>query len=182
VLALVAFGLLALAVWRPFSFARLLTRRERLWWLATTLLCAALIASLKRGSTTSCPWSLAEFGGGMAHYMPHWALGQGDGGPGGCFPSGHASIAFSLLAGCFVLRPAAPGAALAWLLLCSVAGIALGWVQMMRGAHYLSHALWTAWICWAVTAASFHATLAWRQGSTRQAASGNDGASPSRKS
>jgi membrane-associated PAP2 superfamily phosphatase len=26
-----------------------------------------------------------------------------------------------------------------------------GVVQQMRGAHYMSHTLWTAWICWTVT-------------------------------
>jgi membrane-associated PAP2 superfamily phosphatase len=27
----------------------------------------------------------------------------------------------------------------------------------MRGAHYLSHSLWTAWVCWAVCVLATHA-------------------------
>jgi membrane-associated PAP2 superfamily phosphatase len=33
-------------------------------------------------------------------------------------------------------------------------GIVYGLGQMLRGAHYPSHMLWTGWICWAVTAAA----------------------------
>jgi len=29
------------------------------------------------------------------------------------------------------------------------AGFALGLAQQMRGAHFMSHTLWTAWLCWA---------------------------------
>ena len=34
---------------------------------------------------------------------------------------------------------------LRWRLL---AGLLLGLTQTVRGAHYPSHTLWTAWICW----------------------------------
>jgi membrane-associated PAP2 superfamily phosphatase len=37
-----------------------------------------------------------------------------------------------------------------WLIAALAAGLLLGLVQQLRGAHYLSHTLWTAWICWAV--------------------------------
>lgn len=158
------FALLLIAVWRPLPFARVLARRELVWWLATTLACVILIPLLKRASWTSCPWSLAEFGGGLAHYVSHWDLGQRDGGSGGCFPSGHASAAFSFLAGWFALRRDAPRPALAWLAVTVLVGVACGWGQMMRGAHYASHSLWTAWICWTVTAISFHLSRSWREG------------------
>lgn len=165
-LAWLAFGLLLLGVWRPLPFAGLLTPRERVWWPATTLTCVVLIPLLKHASVTSCPWALAEFGGGAAHYVPHWMLGLHDGGPGGCFPSAHASTAFAFLAGFFVLRRPAPRAARAWLIVVLASGFILGWVQMMRGAHYASHALWTAWICWAVTVVSFHVCRPWLEGGT----------------
>ena len=157
------FGVLLLGLWWPLPFVRALSRRERIWWLTTMLLCVALIPLLKRASWTSCPWSLAEFGGAVAQYVPHGALGQRDGGPGGCFPSGHASTAFSFLAGWFALREREPRAARLWLIAVVAAGLVLGWVQMMRGAHYVSHSLWTAWVCWAVTALSFHCTRSWRR-------------------
>jgi membrane-associated PAP2 superfamily phosphatase len=73
-----------------------------------------------------------------------------DGGAGGCFPAGHASAAFAYVGGYFVLRRASVRAAALWLSVALVAGLVLGVSQQMRGAHYMSHTLWTAWICWVV--------------------------------
>ncbi|MEP7301703.1 MAG: phosphatase PAP2 family protein [Caldimonas sp.] len=148
--------LLVLNVWRPLPFARILMRGDRLWWLATTLACIVLIPLLKRVSLTSCPSSLAEFGG-VAGYVSHWAFGVADGGPGRCFPAGHATAAFGFLPGYFALRRAAPRAARWWLLVTVVAGALLAGVQVVRGAHFISHSLWTAWWCWALTLASLQA-------------------------
>ena len=134
-----------------------LTRRERTWWLVTTLVCLAVISLMKRASLTSCPFDLAEFGGAAhAAYVSHWAFGIRDGGGGHCFPSGHASAAFAYLAGAWALRRAYPRAALAWGGGVVVLGVIYGVGQMMRGAHYPSHTMWTAWICWALTLAAAH--------------------------
>jgi membrane-associated PAP2 superfamily phosphatase len=43
----------------------------------------------------------------------------------------------------------APGA-MKWLILASTVGLILGFSQQMRGAHFMSHTLWTAWLCWTV--------------------------------
>ena len=159
--AWVLLAMIALGVRRPWGSLRAIALRERLWLLGTALACAALIPLIKHASATSCPWSLAEFGGGAAHYVPHWLRGLTDGGPGGCFPSGHASTAFAFLAGWFVLRDAAPSAARRWLAATLAAGVLLGATQVVRGAHYPSHPMWTAWICWVVAMASFHALRRW---------------------
>lgn len=127
------------------------SRRERWVWLASTVICVVLIPLLKRNSATSCPWDLAEFGG-VAHYVSHWRLGLLDGGPGRCFPSGHASSAFAFFSGYFALRRAYPGAAKVWLGGVLITGLLFGWAQLARGAHYPSHTLWTAWVCWTVCA------------------------------
>jgi membrane-associated PAP2 superfamily phosphatase len=148
---------LTINIWKPLPFAAALSRPERLRWLAATLACAAAVAIVKHASTTSCPWSLAEFGG-AASYVPHWAWGLYDGGPGGCFPSGHAATAFSFLTGWFALRHKAPRSARIWLAATLIAGSALGAVQVLRGAHYPSHPLWTAWICWTLGACAMRAT------------------------
>jgi membrane-associated PAP2 superfamily phosphatase len=163
-LAWAAFGVLAMGFWRPLPFMRRLTPREHAWWIGTTLLCVALIALLKRVSVTSCPWDLVEFGGALARHVPHWALGQCDGGPGRCFPSAHASCAFAFLSVPFVLRRTAPVAATRMATLIVAAGLVFGWVQMMRGAHYASHTLWTGWFCWCISALSFHASRVWLDG------------------
>lgn len=161
------FALTALVAWRPRGAAARVNQRTRWWWLGCTVACLVLIPILKRLSVTSCPWDLAEFGG-SAQWLSHWAFVR-DGGPGRCFPSGHASGAFSFLAGYFALRQPAPRAARVWLAFIVSLGLVFGWAQLMRGAHHASHTLWTAWICWAVTAASFHATRTWRLRTTRPA-------------
>lgn len=84
----VFFALLLMSIWRPKLLAAGLPRRDRIWWIVTTLICVALIPLLKRASSTSCPWSLIQFGGEVAHYVPHWVLGLQDGGPGDVSPRG----------------------------------------------------------------------------------------------
>jgi len=130
-----------------------LTARERRWWLGTTLVCLAAITALKHFSLTSCPWDLAEFGG-AASYVSHWALGVRDGGGEHCFPSGHASAAFAYFGGGWALARAYPKAARAWVAVALGLGVVYGLAQVMRGAHYPSHTMWTAWICWALTVAA----------------------------
>lgn len=144
---------------RPWPFAPTMPRATRVWWLLATVACLLLVPFIKSRSLISCPWDLAEFGG-KARYLPHWAVqawsGAGDGGPGRCFPSGHASGAFSFITGWFVLRGRWQRAANIWLVGVCVLGLVFGVAQMARGAHYASHVGWTAWICWTVSA------LAWR--------------------
>jgi membrane-associated PAP2 superfamily phosphatase len=35
-----------------------------------------------------------------------------------------------------------------------VLGALFGWAQLARGAHFASHTLWSAWLCWIVGAAT----------------------------
>jgi membrane-associated PAP2 superfamily phosphatase len=145
---LLVIGLFAAIRW-PVGILRKLPVRDRAQ-LALTVLASVLAVSLiKHFSDTSCPWDLKEFGG-VAHYVSHWAWGVGDGGAGGCFPAGHASAAFAYVGGYFVLRRASARAAFICWGGAVFAGLALGLSQQLRGAHYMSHTLWTAWICWSV--------------------------------
>ena len=142
-------ALLVLNVFRPLWPGP--TRAERVRWLAVTLLCVLAVPALKQINHTSCPWDLSQFGG-VAQYIGHWQLGLTDGGPGRCFPSGHATAAFAFFSGWFVLRDHRPRAARLWLAAVLVAGTLLGLGQYLRGAHYPSHTLWTAWLCWTLCA------------------------------
>jgi len=145
------FAVLVVGIWRPLPFARALPKAVRVWWVLATLACASVIPLLKARSLTSCPWDLIEFGG-SAQYVSHWVRGVVDGGPGRCFPSGHASAAFAFLSGWFALRLHAPRAARWWLAAVLLAGVVFGGAQMLRGAHYPSHTLWTGWICFVLCA------------------------------
>ena len=48
------------------------------------------------------------------------------------------------------LYPSSPRRAWLWWALAFVLGTLFGAVQVMRGAHFLSHVLWSAWVAWAV--------------------------------
>ncbi len=142
-----AFALLLNVFW-PLTHR--LTRGERLWWFLATLAGAAVVPLIKQQSLTSCPWDLDEFGGAAQH-LSHWLQfrpwGQADGGGGRCFPSGHATSAFCFFSGAFALRRAHPVAARRSVWGVLVLGLLLGLVQLARGAHFPSHTLWSAWIC-----------------------------------
>lgn len=139
---------LCAGVWWPLGPLRRLTFARRLQLPATALAAALAVSLLKGASGTSCPWDLAGFGG-AAGYVPHWAL-KPDGGPGHCFPAGHASSGFVFVAGFFAFRSREPRVAMGWLVFALATGLALGIGQQLRGAHFMSHTLWTGWICWAV--------------------------------
>jgi membrane-associated PAP2 superfamily phosphatase len=137
---------LAVGVFLPFGGLRGLPRARRIQLAVGPLVAIALISSLKMASHTSCPWDMQQFGG-SAQFVSHWSRLL-DGGRGNCFPAGHASAGFAYLTGFFVFRRMAPGTARAWLLGSVAVGVALGLAQQLRGAHFLSHTLWTAWLCW----------------------------------
>lgn len=136
----------SLGVWWPLGPLQRLHRSRRLQLAATTLLAALAVSALKFLSATSCPWELAEFGG-PAHYVSHW-LGASDGGRGHCFPAGHATAGFSFLGGFFAWRDTDAALARAWLAVAGGTGLLLGLAQQWRGAHFMSHTLWSAVVCW----------------------------------
>ena len=144
-----ALAVCALLAWRGSGSA--LPRPHRLAWLGVVLLCLLAIPAFKQASQTSCPWDLEAFGG-TATYVPHWMLFVLDGGPGHCFPSGHAVAAFAFLPLYFQWRGERPALARTLLLLTLGAGALLGWTQLARGAHFPSHTLWSAWLCWSISA------------------------------
>jgi membrane-associated PAP2 superfamily phosphatase len=126
------------------------------WGVLFSLLAALLSVTLiKAFSHTSCPWDLQTFGG-TAPYVSHWNVWLDDGGGGHCFPAGHASTGFAFIAVYFGLRQAGVLGARKYLLMAVLAGFVLGLSQQMRGAHFMSHTLWTAWLCWTVGGISHH--------------------------
>lgn len=146
--------LLCLGVWWPVGPLARLAPGRRLQLAAVPLLASLLVTALKGVSGTSCPWDLADFGG-VARLRSHWGgLFASDGGAGHCFPAGHAAAGFAFVAGYFVWRGTAPRTAHLWLGAALAAGLTLGAAQQLRGAHFMSHTLWTGWLCWTVAWAS----------------------------
>ena len=90
--------------------------------------------------------------------QPHWSA-VADGGGGHCFPAGHASAGFAFIGGYFVFRNVAPRTARIWLQASLASGLLLGLAQQLRGAHFMSHTLWTALVAWCI---AFAVDTAWQ--------------------
>lgn len=130
-------------------------RRRLLWILAAMGLSTALVAMLKTGSAMHCPWDVADYGG----YAPfHHLFERPPAGiaPGHCFPGGHASGGFSLMAFYFAWRDRHPRRARMALAAGWAMGMLMGWSQMMRGAHFMSHNIWSGWLVWTAMALQYH--------------------------
>jgi membrane-associated PAP2 superfamily phosphatase len=137
---------LCVGVWWPSGWLRRIGTSRRAQLALATLLAVLLVSGLKAVSPTSCPWDLADFGR-TARHLSHWTW-AGDGGSGHCFPAGHASAGFAFVGGFFAFRRRAPALACGWLTGSLLAGLVFGLAQQARGAHFMSHTLWTAWLCW----------------------------------
>ncbi|MEO7344866.1 MAG: phosphatase PAP2 family protein, partial [Methylotenera sp.] len=127
------------------------------------LISTTTISILKHFSNHACPWDLSIYGGNQPLFALFEALPFGAA-PGHCFPGGHAAGGFSLMAFYFGFRDteakiANIGFANIGLVIGLILGFAMGWAQVMRGAHFMSHNLWTAWIIWMLLLAQY---LIWK--------------------
>lgn len=111
-------------------------------------LSTALIGLIKSQSSHACPIKILE-------NTPNGFIWNFSSTNGHCFPGGHASTGFALITGFFVYRLSQHRRALTFLYAGLIIGFILGWGQMMRGEHFLSHNLWTAWIIYALNSAVF---------------------------
>jgi membrane-associated PAP2 superfamily phosphatase len=164
---LAAIALLAMALHAGWTrrFDRPLAA-ERGWAALATLLTLLAVPALKRASQSSCPWDLVDFGGGVP-YVPHLWPGTFDGGLGHCFPSGHAVAALAFLVPALAWRHRVPAAGSWGVVAVLLMGALFGAVQDLRGAHLVSHVLWSAWLCAAVALAYDTAARRLRQAAGR---------------
>jgi len=112
----------------------------------------AVVSALKQFSSSHCPWDLLRYGGDQPYLRLFEALPSGAI-PGQCLPAGHASSALWLVSLAVYWLPARPAAAARMALLGLAPGLALGWLQQLRGAHFMTHTLWSAWIACALVLA-----------------------------
>lgn len=147
-------------LWRP-RLARDALDRLRLRVVGLSAVLVPLVISmLKQASVAHCPWDLARYGGDQPYLRLFDALPLGV--PAGhCLPAGHASTALWLVSLCVYWLPSRPGAAQRVALLALLLGGLVGWMQQLRGAHFLTHTLWSTWIACAVVLAIV-AGLQWR--------------------
>ena len=120
----------------------------------SVLLSTVLVSSLKAFSSVDCPWDLVRYGGDRA-YVDIFAALMASTPHRGCFPAGHASAGYAWVALFFFFQTVRP----AWRWRGLTAGLALGMVfglsQQLRGAHFFSHDLWTAGLCWLAAVAVY---------------------------
>jgi membrane-associated PAP2 superfamily phosphatase len=147
---IVVLSLLGYWLWRRFVFKDNSKKLQALGLLLLSLLLSFVtVAVIKRLVPMECPWDLNQFGGHSAFWglfatrPDHITATQ-------CFPAGHASIGFAWLALFYYWREMKPQQALFGLMIGGCAGLLLGFVQQLRGAHFISHDIATAAICWLI--------------------------------
>jgi membrane-associated PAP2 superfamily phosphatase len=129
--------------------------RRGIWYLLASSVASALTISVLKDLThVDCPWDLLRYGGDLPYvriFAPHPRSFE----YGACFPAGHASAAYAWLGAYYVAHEYAPrwkGRVLAVVL---GAGVLFGFAQQLRGAHFISHDLWTLGICWCCATALY---------------------------
>lgn len=134
---------------RPIEAINLWMRIRLRFVALAAILIPSIISTAKQMSVVHCPWDIERYGG-TAPYLKLFDLMPAHLEAGHCFPAGHASSGLWLAAFCVFWLPQHPRKAFAVFLAGLSFGFTLGWVQQMRGAHFLSHTLWSMWITSAI--------------------------------
>jgi membrane-associated PAP2 superfamily phosphatase len=139
------------------KFPRLpFTRRDIIIVVATLATAPALVSLGKETTDTFTPAQVRRYNGDVPYVkvIDRYPPGDHPHKRGRGFPAGHASGGFALLA-LAGLAKTRHGRAIGIAIGLTV-GAAMGTYQMLKGAHYLSHTLVTAFLCWI-------AFLTWRR-------------------
>lgn len=145
-------GLGALGCWAASFFVpRLRPLRRAGAFLALSIaLGTGLVAVLKNTTNVDCPWDMDLYGGNRP-FVTLFEDRPGGLEPGRCFPGGHSSGAFSLCGFYFLFHRRDRRVSLAALGTSLALGLVFSFGQWVRGAHFASHDLWSAFLCWFVS-------------------------------
>lgn len=162
--ALGIFGLLALIASYVPAFAQrwpalVVHRRPLGYFVACMALVPLLVGALKQATNIDCPWDLERYGG--TRPFVHIFEDRPDDLPrAACFPGAHSSSGFALLCLYFLGWRVGRARALAGLAIGLLVGAMFSFAQQSRGAHLLSHDLWSGFIAWAICFTLYR--YAWR--------------------
>jgi membrane-associated PAP2 superfamily phosphatase len=122
--------------------------------LLSLILCFSSVALFKKYIPMDCPWDLQQFGGdknfvGLFSFRPETMA------PNQCFPAGHASIGYGWMALYYFCLLICPAKARLALFSSICLGLVLGFAQQLRGAHFISHDIATAAVCWLIVSFTF---------------------------
>lgn len=148
-LAIGFIGLAAVDVVRPRTSLGVLGRLQLRIVALSAILVPGVTSTLKQMSWSHCPWDLLRYGGDQP-YVRLFGAFPAHAFPGQCLPAGHASSALWLLALAVFWLPARPTAARRAGLLAIGFGTAVAYLQQLRGAHFMTHTLWSIWIACAI--------------------------------
>jgi len=158
---LIAFALVLLAgLVRPAVLSRLrLEPRETVYLLACLAIGPAMIGALKHQSGIACANQLLRYGGEIPDWLGHFTFTRllANDGFHGCFPSGHASGGYALLALGMLDRKIAIRRML-WIF-AMLYGSYMGAYQLLHGAHFLSHVLVSALLAQLIVLVLAHCML-----------------------
>lgn len=149
--AALSLALWAATWWRPQMHE---LRRPALYFFIALVLSVGLVGLLKTLTNVDCPRDLTEFGGGFPfiHLFEHRPAGLRHA---QCFPAAHASSGYALLALYFVFRERSLRAARFGLAAGLSLGLVFGIAQQSRGAHFVSHDVWSAMLVWTISLAVY---------------------------
>jgi membrane-associated PAP2 superfamily phosphatase len=142
---------LALALWCATFFDAELRRLRRAtaYFALAVVLTAGAVGLLKTLTNVDCPWDLQLFGGRFP-YIELFARRPATLPRAQCFPAAHASTGYALMALYFVAREWSRKWAVLGLGAGLLTGLAFGLAQQARGAHFVSHDLWSAFFAWII--------------------------------
>lgn len=143
--------MIVMAMWdlvRPLPWSHIRRVQVRIVAMSAALT-PLIISALKQVSSSHCPWDIDRYGGTAPYIRLFDALPAGVE-AGHCLPGGHASSALWLISAAVFFLPARPRLAVTTFALMLALGMAVGWLQQMRGAHFFTHTLWSAWIACSV--------------------------------
>lgn len=142
-------GVCAMAMRAGIDPCRKSLRRPVLALLLSVAISTLLVSALKHLTRMDCPWDATIYGGSHPYFTLLQARPAGIR-PSGCFPAGQASAGYAWVALYFFFASVRPAWRRTGLAIGIVSGAVLGIAQQLRGAHYLSHDVWTLAICWFV--------------------------------
>ncbi len=127
-------------------------RRDFLFVVVAFALCTTVIHYLKSHTSVYCPVETTLYGG--AHVRTEWYeqfSWFSKAGDGRCWPGGHASSGFTLLALYFVARRYRWHHARTLLVTILLLGFVYGTTRVLQGWHYMSHTFWAGLFVWLTT-------------------------------
>jgi membrane-associated PAP2 superfamily phosphatase len=144
----IAGGLTTVLLAASFALPRLKPYRRVIGYFLLATATGPLIVGLLKGLThIQTPWELAQFGGDMPYIRLFDAVP--DGIPiGHAFPGGHSSGGFAFFSLYFLLYYRAHRYRFFGLAVPLLLGTVFAVTQEIRGAHFLSHDLFSLAVCW----------------------------------